>query len=317
MNISPTPRRYAPRTAIPRTNPFPNSDKYHFTDPMNRNRFQNVKLKNDDDVLLPPEYKLSTQTFNELIDLNKRLTNMLEGKQREISELKAENNEFRSKLWKYTEMADKYKNELDRRDFEEKQRILSQNEHRQPDYIQINKKRDKKSTNTYIPPTAEQTPDRNIDSREHDMHTQKIEELIKNVEHISKILSQPDNKDTTPDSESFKTEKQSISTPSDSDILMTESSELRRLEEQIRMFQQRLNIKQQNEQRKISLQRRLEELKEMLDSTEKGKTDNGSEKHIFYSINNEDDDVKPSYKQKSKVKRIDRSNIFRTPSSDM
>ncbi|SMN17759.1 similar to Saccharomyces cerevisiae YKL042W SPC42 Central plaque component of spindle pole body (SPB) [Maudiozyma saulgeensis] len=352
MNISPTPRRYASRTGNIRPNAFNVEDKYYFSDPLRKNNGygksniygNNVNVKTDsNDALLPPEYKLSAQTFNELIELNKRLTNMLEGKQREINELKAENNEFRSKLWKYTEMADRYKNEIDRRDSEERQRTRSQNMSQPTDYIQINKKREKNTSTPYRPMNRysngkvnggnkedddEDDDDDDDDaesrfqtaktSKEDIQQSQKLETLIKNVEHISRILSDSFEEGQTP-----KTRQSSTVHPTDTDILMTESSELQVLEDQIRVLQNKLNIKQQNEKRKISLQQRLGELQNMLDSSSNEnsskKPTSNMKKHIEHTVYESDSDDFETIpvKTKTRIKRVDRSNIFGTPTSEI
>ncbi|CAB4256417.1 similar to Saccharomyces cerevisiae YKL042W SPC42 Central plaque component of spindle pole body (SPB) [Maudiozyma barnettii] len=340
MNISPTPRRYMSRTGNVRPNAFNVDDKYYFNDPLRKGNgsskgklYGNSNNVNANDTFLPPEYKLSAQTFNELVELNKRLTTMLEGKQREINELKAENNEFRSKLWKYTEMADRYKNEIDRRDSEERQRTRSQNMSQPTDYIQINKRREKNTTTPYRPTNRHVGDSDNEDDEDDDdvssfktaktskediQHTQKLETLIKNVEHISRILSDSYEEGQTP-----KTRQSSSVHPTDTDILMTESSELQLLEDQIRVLQNKLNIRQQNEKRKVSLQQRLEELQNMLDSSSNdnngGKPTSKTKKHIEHTVYESDSDdfeAIPS-KTKTKIKRVDRSNIFGTPTSEI
>lgn len=353
MNISPTPRRYTTRTGNPRNDPLGMEDKYYFTDPMRKTNLRNGRYsnnnvgQNNNDVLLPPEYKLSAQTFNELIEQNKRLTNMLEGKQREINDLKAENSEFRSKLWKYTEMADRYKNEIDRRDSEDRQRVNSQNMSQPTDYIQINKKRNDNNSNNHTTPyrntirkenrsnrknvrddtDSEYDDDDNDDSRyetaassrrskSDSQQAEKLETLMKNVEHINRILSDSLEEAPAPKIRSSS----SVIHPTDTDILMTESSELQSLEDQIRVLQNKLNIKQQNEKRKVSLQQRLRELQDMLDSSPSSKVTNTSstvKKNFDHTLYESDTDDSIPIKQKNRIKRVDKTNIFGTPKSDV
>lgn len=358
MNISPTPRRYTTRTGNPRIDPLGMEDKYYFTDPMRKTNLRNGRYNNNNnsgpnnnDVLLPPEYKLSAQTFNELIEQNKRLTNMLEGKQREINELKAENSEFRSKLWKYTEMADRYKNEIDRRDNADRQRVKSQNMSEPKDYIQINKKRnDNNNNNNHTTPyrntirkenrsnrkNARDDTDSEYDDDDDDeiddsryetatssrrsksdsQQAEKLETLMKNVEHINRILS-----DSLEEAPAPKVRlSSSIIHPTDTDILVTESSELQSLEDQIRVLQNKLNIKQQNEKRKVSLQQRLKELQDMLDSSSGSKNSNISstvKKNFDHTLYESDTDDSIPIKQKNRIKRVDKTNIFGTPKSDI
>ncbi|KAG0669196.1 spindle pole body component spc42 [Maudiozyma exigua] len=342
MNISPTPRRYTTRTGNPRIDPLGMEDKYYFTDPLRKPNLRNGRYNNNNDVLLPPEYKLSAQTFNELIEQNKRLTNMLEGKQREINELKAENSEFRSKLWKYTEMADRYKNEIDRRDNDDRQRVKSQNMSQPTDYIQINKKRGENNTTTPYRNTtrkenrsnrknARDDTDSEYDddsedsryetakssrrSKSNSQQAEKLETLMKNVEHINRILS-----DSLEEAPAPKVRSSSIIHPTDTDILMTESSELQSLEDQIRVLQNKLNIKQQNEKRKVSLQQRLRELQETLNSTSLSKensTSNTVKQNFDHTLYESDTDDSIPIKQKNRIRRVDKSTIFGTPKSEV
>lgn len=292
---------------------FENNNRFQYSDPMRSNLGKSRSYTDNDDALLLPDYKKSAETWESLWKENIHFKNEVERLENQVDKLQKQNREFRDKLWKYTEKADRLQKELDRQIAHQNDRSFSVDREIAADTINIPRSRARTNNNTVQEeyPTEVRRP-KFTNGGEVSMfqkqQAQKIEELTASVAHLTRIISE---------SKDFAPPPPPPNPPSDNDILVRESMELESLEKQVQQVQERLNIKEANEQRKTSLKHTLSELLKQIDPpATTNYIPSAHKQQHSQEDENFSDDPRSRPKMKDRIKKIDPSTIFGTPTSE-
>ncbi|GMM53567.1 Spc42 protein [Maudiozyma humilis] len=332
MNISPTPRRYTSRGSNSRNGLFDNNDRYQYSDPVKGNNAGRAGLYGaKEDVFLVPDYKKSSETWESLSQANIRLKRDTARLEDRVETLQRQNQEFREKLWKYTEKSDRLQQELDRLMKRQPERSFSVDRGMAPDTLNIPRSRARSDSNGDMyreyPVEGRRTkfatsgPEVTMFQKQ---QAQKIEELTASVAHLTRIISE--SKEYTPVQAApvqastpapVPAQTSVLNPPSDNDILVRESMELEALERQVQQVQERLNIKEANEQRKASLKQTLSELLKQIDKPAAPTyTAGGIKKQYGQQDENFPEEARVRSKTKDRFKTIDPATVFGTPTSE-